>query len=127
MSRCFCDAVVSHVVMSGDNRARGIRYIERYSNRSVEIDARVVILAGSTLENTRLLLNSERGGLANSSSVLGQYLMDQVSGSVSPDFCPFWREQQSAMTTGKRLASTFRISPISVPTQGPANSSVDTQ
>ena len=39
-----------------------------------------MILAASTLENTRLLLLSEKGGLANSSGTLGQYMMDQVGG-----------------------------------------------
>jgi choline dehydrogenase-like flavoprotein len=52
------------------------------------VDARVVILAGSTLENTRLLLNSRKGGLANSSFVLGQYLMDQIAGSGVTGFLP---------------------------------------
>jgi choline dehydrogenase-like flavoprotein len=84
----LCDAVVSHILMSADDRARGVRYIERYTNRAVEIDARVVILAGSTLENTRLLLNSRKGGLANSSSTLGHYLMDQVAGSGVTGFLP---------------------------------------
>ena len=39
--------------------------------------ARVVVLAAGTLESTRLLLNS---GLANSSGVLGHYLIDQLYG-----------------------------------------------
>src|SRR5206468_268226 len=39
------------------------------------IPARVVIVGASTLESTRLLLNS---GLANSSGTLGHYLFDQI-------------------------------------------------
>jgi choline dehydrogenase-like flavoprotein len=74
--------------MRDDNRARGVHYIERYTNRHVEINARVVVLAGSTLENTRLLLNSRKGGVANSSSSLGHYLMDQVSGTGVTGFLP---------------------------------------
>ena len=84
----MCDSVVSHVLMNAENRARGIRYIERYTNKSIELEAGIVILAGSSLENTRLLLNSKRGGLANSSGVLGQYLMDQVGGSGVSGFLP---------------------------------------
>lgn len=81
----LCDSVVSHVLMSAENRARGVRYIERYTKRPVEVDARHVILAGSSLENTRLLLNSR---IANSSGVLGHYLMDQISGAGVTGFLP---------------------------------------
>ena len=77
----LCDSVVSHVLMDKENRARGVRYIERYTLRPVEVESRVVVLAGSALENTRLLLNSDKGGLSNSSGILGHYVMDQVSGA----------------------------------------------
>lgn len=39
--------------------------------------ARVVVLAAGTLESTRLLLNS---GIANSSGLIGRYLIDQLYG-----------------------------------------------
>ncbi|MBV8896725.1 MAG: GMC family oxidoreductase [Acidobacteriaceae bacterium] len=84
----LCDSVVSHVLMDQENRTRGIRYIERYSQKEVEIGARLVVLAGSSLENTRLLLNSQTGGLANGSGALGQYLMDQVAGAGITGFLP---------------------------------------
>lgn len=84
----LCDSVVSHVLMNNENRASGLRYVERFSNRSVEIGAKVVVLAGSSLENTRLMLNSAPGGLANSSGVLGHYLMDQVAGAGVTGFLP---------------------------------------
>ncbi len=84
----LCDSVVSQVLMNDENRARGVRYIERFTGREVDLDARIVILAGSTLENTRLLLNSRKGGLANSSGVLGHYLMDQISGAGVTGFLP---------------------------------------
>ena len=84
----LCDCVVSHVRVDTEHRASGVRYIERFTNRSVELDARIVVLAGSALENTRLLLNSAKGGLANSSGVLGHYLMDQLSGAGATGFLP---------------------------------------
>jgi choline dehydrogenase-like flavoprotein len=84
----LCDSVVSHVLMGADHRVRGVRYVERYSKREVELEARAVVLAASSLENTRLLLNSQKWGLANSSGVLGQYLMDQVSGEGVTGFLP---------------------------------------
>ncbi len=84
----LCDSVVSHVLMDQENRVRGVRYIERYTKRPIEVEAKIVVLAGSALENTRLLLNSRNGGLANSSGVLGQYLMDQISGAGVSGFLP---------------------------------------
>lgn len=84
----LCDSVVSHVLMNDENRANGVHYIERYTKRHIDLYGGVVILAGSSLENTRLLLNSAKGGLANSSGVLGHYLMDQVSGWGISGFLP---------------------------------------
>jgi choline dehydrogenase-like flavoprotein len=84
----LCDSVVSHVLMDSENRTRGVAYIERYTKKHVELAARVVVLAGSSYENTRLLLNSRPGGLANSSGVLGHYAMDQISGAGVTGFLP---------------------------------------
>jgi len=84
----LCDSVVSHVLLDAEHRARGVRYRERFTNKAVEVESPIVILAGSSLENTRLLLNSENGGLANSSGVLGHYLMDQLVGAGASGFLP---------------------------------------
>ncbi len=73
------DAVASHVVMNNSTgRAAGVTYVDRQSRQPREVRAKVVLLCASTLESTRLLLNSAPGGLANSSGVLGRYLMDHV-------------------------------------------------
>ena len=97
----LCDSVVSHVLMNDENRARGVRYIERFTNKSVEVEAPVVILAGSSLENTRLLLNSAKGGLANSSGVLGHYVMDQISGAGVSGFLPILKGSAIRNDDGK--------------------------
>jgi choline dehydrogenase-like flavoprotein len=97
----LCDSVVSHVLLDKEHRACGIRYIERFTNRHVELDARVVILAGSSLENTRLLLNSQTAGLANSSGVLGRYLMDQLSGVGVSGFLPQLKDAAIRNDDGK--------------------------
>jgi choline dehydrogenase-like flavoprotein len=52
-------------------------FVDRLSRREMSVKARVVVLAAGTLESTRLLLNSK---LANSSGVVGHYLVDQVYG-----------------------------------------------
>lgn len=75
------DAVASHIVTDRNTgKAAGVAYIERESRMPREIRAKVVVLCASTLESTRLLLNSAPGGLANSSGALGHYLMDHIYG-----------------------------------------------
>jgi choline dehydrogenase-like flavoprotein len=77
------NAMVYKVQMDSDrNRARGLLYIDRNTREPKEIYGRVVILCAQALESVRILLNSActqyPSGLANSSGVLGHYLMDHV-------------------------------------------------
>lgn len=73
------DAVCSHVTTDRSNGlATGVAYIDRLTREPREARAKIVFLCASTLESTRLLLNSAPGGLANSSGVLGHYLMDHI-------------------------------------------------
>jgi choline dehydrogenase-like flavoprotein len=59
----------------------GVYFLDRQSKREYFAPARVLVVGASTLESTRLLLNSKTrqhpDGLANSSGVLGHYLFDQ--------------------------------------------------
>ena len=68
------DAVASHVVMK-DGKAAGIAYIDRVTREPREVRAKIVMLCASTLESTRLLLNS---GICNSSDALGKHVMDHI-------------------------------------------------
>jgi glucoside 3-dehydrogenase (cytochrome c) catalytic subunit len=95
------DTVVARVRMNLDNKAAGVTYIERFSMKSVDVDAKYVVLAASTLENTRLLLLSAKGGLANSSGTLGQYMMDQVSGGGVSGMLPVLKGGPSRLDDGK--------------------------
>ena len=52
----------------------GANFVDRHSRREMSVKAKVVVLAAGCLESTRLLLNSK---FANSSGVLGHYLIDQ--------------------------------------------------
>lgn len=76
-------AVVSHVLVNqNNNRARGVHYVDAISRTHREVAGRVVMLCAGTLESTRIMLNSTARdnphGIANSSGVLGHYLMDHV-------------------------------------------------
>jgi choline dehydrogenase-like flavoprotein len=57
--------------------ANGANFVDRHSRREMSVKAQVVVLAAGCLESTRLLLNSK---LANSSGMLGHYLIDNVYG-----------------------------------------------
>ncbi len=73
------DAVVSHIVKDrSTGLASGVAYIDRTTRAPREARAKVVVMCASTLESTRILLNSEPGGMANSSGALGHYLMDHI-------------------------------------------------
>src|SRR5881628_2449090 len=56
-------------------RATGVRVIEGQTKRALEFQGRVIFLCASTLESTRILLNSQLG---NSSGQLGKNLMDHI-------------------------------------------------
>jgi choline dehydrogenase-like flavoprotein len=101
------DSVVAQVRMNRENRAQGVTYIERDTMQSVDVDADWVILAASTLENTRLLLLSAKGGLANSSGTLGQYMMDQVGGGGVSGFLPRLKGGPSRLDDGKQAGITI--------------------
>ncbi|HKQ05331.1 MAG TPA: GMC family oxidoreductase [Blastocatellia bacterium] len=75
------NAIASHVIMDANTgRAKGVAVIDQNTRRAYEVFGKVVVLCASTIESTRLLLNSATrqhpAGLGNSSGVLGHYLMD---------------------------------------------------
>ena len=73
---------IAHSLITDPNtgRAKGVRVIDAETHQTLEFTARVVFLNASALNTTALLLNSKSGqhpnGFANSSGVLGHYLMD---------------------------------------------------
>jgi choline dehydrogenase-like flavoprotein len=88
------NAVVSHLLIDPNTaKARGVAYVDQVTKRTYEAHAKVVVLCASTIESTRILLNSTTrqhpNGVGGSSDVLGRYLMDHtysisVTGTV-PD------------------------------------------
>jgi choline dehydrogenase-like flavoprotein len=87
------DSVVSEVLIDDrTNRATGVRVIDRQSRETFDFRARVVILAASTLESTRLLLLSRSAsrphGAANSSGVVGHYFCEHVMGPGASGYLP---------------------------------------
>lgn len=68
----ICDAVAAQIPAK-DGKATGVMYIDRVTREPKEIRAKIVVLCASTLESTRLLMNS---GLCNQNEALGRYVMD---------------------------------------------------
>ena len=108
------NAMVHQVVMDGDHRrATGIRYIDRTTRAVHELRARVVVLCAQALESVRILLNSattqQPNGLANSSGVLGRYLMDHlwVAGGAEGEFPEF--AERGLLDTAARPNGIYAI------------------
>ena len=81
------DAMVHEVTLDKSGRASGVAFIDKKSGKHHRAKARVVVLAASSCETVRILLNSKSSsfphGLANSSGKLGKYLMDTVGADLS--------------------------------------------
>ncbi len=87
------NAMAYKVLMdSSKNRATGILYVDRVTRQMHEVHAKVVVLAASAMESTRILLNSSTreysNGLANSSGVLGHYYTDSLKGGSAEATVP---------------------------------------
>ena len=100
------------LVDPGTNKATGVLYIDRNTREPKEVSARAVVLCAQALESTRILLNSatreHANGLANSSGVLGHYLMDHhasagASGTLPP---PVGKPAVGRAARSGRTAST---------------------
>ncbi|HMD98308.1 MAG TPA: GMC family oxidoreductase [Terriglobia bacterium] len=86
-----CDAMAREVLVDQEGRATGVSYIDRKNRQEMQVHSKVVVLAASACESSRLLLNSKGprhpNGLANSSGKVGRYLMDTV-GTDAAAFVP---------------------------------------
>jgi choline dehydrogenase-like flavoprotein len=86
-------SVVHSLIFDSQTRkVSGVRVIDGQTHQAVEFKARIVFLNASTLESTRILLNSATPefstGLANSSGELGHNLMDHCMGGGASGIIP---------------------------------------
>ena len=81
------DAMVRTVELDKTGKASGVLFIDKSTGKEQRASARVVVLAASACETVRILLNSKSPqfpqGLANSSGLVGRYLMDTVGAGLS--------------------------------------------
>jgi len=82
-----CNAMAHQVLLGKNGKARGVSFVDKTTGKHVEVHGRVVVLAASAAESVRILLNSKSAsfpnGLANSSGLVGKYLMDTVGSDIS--------------------------------------------
>jgi choline dehydrogenase-like flavoprotein len=85
------NAMAREIVMGKNGKAKAVSYIDRTTREEKRVDARSFVVAASTCESARLLLNSRStlfpNGLANSSGMVGRNLMDSV-GSFGTGYFP---------------------------------------
>ncbi|MBI3694191.1 MAG: GMC family oxidoreductase, partial [Acidobacteria bacterium] len=85
-------AAVYQVLPDQNGRARGVSYIDTRTKKDYEVEGRAVVLAASTVESCRILLNSRSrfhpNGFANSSGLVGHYVMDSVKAGPVTAFLP---------------------------------------
>jgi choline dehydrogenase-like flavoprotein len=79
-------AMVREVLVGSDGLASGVSYVDKKTRKDVEVRAKIVVLAASCCETARIMLNSKSSqfpnGIANSSGLVGRYIMDTVGASV---------------------------------------------
>src|SRR3954467_15367083 len=80
------NAMAREVLTNKEGLATGVSYVDKTNLQEYQVEGRVVILAASTCETARLLLNSKSArhpnGLANSSNIVGKYLHDSTGAAV---------------------------------------------
>ena len=82
----LCNAHAREVTVGADGKANGVIYIDKVTGQERAVKARAVILAASSGETARILLNSKSNrfpnGLANGSGLVGKYIMDTVGAGL---------------------------------------------
>jgi len=107
------NAIVREILVGKDGSARGVSFIDRYTFQEGEAYGRVVVLCASTIETTRLLLNSKSNlfpdGLANSSGQVGKHIVDNVT-SVVTGYLPSFQNRQ--VTNEDGWSSSMMVTPF---------------
>ena len=83
----IANAMARELLTDASGNVTAVSYVDKTTGSERQVRCRTVVLAASACESSRLLLNSKSprhpNGLANSSGVVGRYLMDTVGSSMS--------------------------------------------
>lgn len=81
------NSMVREVTVDDSGRATGVTFIDKVDGREHQAKGRAVVVAASSQESVRLLLNSRSNrfpdGIGNGNGLVGKYLTDSVSSSFS--------------------------------------------
>lgn len=76
------NAVAARVLVDDRGLARGVQYFDRVSGKEQRVNGKVIVVAASCVDSTRILLNSKSekfpNGIGNSSDAIGRYLCEQI-------------------------------------------------
>lgn len=82
----IANAMAREVLTDKEGKASGVSYVSKDDMQEYQVNAKVVILAASACETSRIMLNSKSArhpnGLANSSDVVGRYLHDSTGADI---------------------------------------------
>lgn len=80
------NAMAREVLTNDEGKATGVSFVNKDDMQEYSVTAKIVMLAASACESSRLLLNSKStrnpNGLANASGVVGKYLHDSTGASM---------------------------------------------
>ncbi|WP_339856727.1 GMC family oxidoreductase [Pseudohongiella acticola] len=80
------NAHVREVLVGNNGKARGVLFVDKTTGQDVQVNANAVVLAASSGETVRIMLNSKStlfpDGIANGSGLVGKYIMDTVGTSL---------------------------------------------
>jgi choline dehydrogenase-like flavoprotein len=80
--KIITDAMVKSIDVDSKGKVHAVTYVDKKTIDSIQLEAKVIILAASACESARLLLNSKSdhypSGLANSSGQVGRNIMDST-------------------------------------------------
>jgi choline dehydrogenase-like flavoprotein len=76
------NAVAARVLTDNEGRASGVQYFDRQTRKDRQARGRIVVVAASCVDSTRILLNSKSSrypnGIGNGNDVIGRYFTEQV-------------------------------------------------
>ena len=98
------DAMVREVLVGPDGLARGVSYVDKKPRGKKSRSTRkIVVLAASCCETARIMLNSKSSqfpnGIANSTGLVGRYIMDTVGSRGQRLFADYAGPAASKMKT----------------------------
>ena len=104
--RLMPNSIVREIIIDTNSaKAKGVRVVNQVTKRESEAYARFIVLCASTLESTRILLNSKSRqhpkGIGNSSDNLGHYLMDHFYQISAGGIVPVLRGSEYDFSDGR--------------------------